>query len=59
MLGLSHCPICHCIISSPACDCRRCGAQILLLAKIFHKAHKWREQGKTAQSQALYTIEEK
>jgi hypothetical protein len=55
MLGLSNCPVCTCSISAPVSDCRRCGAQLLLLAKVIQTARELREQGKLVQSKALLT----
>lgn len=51
---LSKCPVCVLQIKEPAHYCRRCGCNLLLLAKVQNEALKWQEQGKEIQGQALY-----
>lgn len=54
MYFFSHCPICRCSQSEPVESCRRCGAHLLLLAKVRLSAHAWQQHGHTAAARALY-----
>ena len=54
LLFPSKCPACLFQIQGPASLCRRCGCNILLLAKVQNEAIKWQKQGKEMHSQALY-----
>lgn len=50
----SHCPLCHCTQTQAVESCKRCGAQLLLLAKLRFTAHALQNSGRTDAARALY-----
>lgn len=53
MFSFTRCPICSCSLSQGVESCRRCGAQLLCLAKVRGSAELLRAQGKESQANAL------
>ena len=51
---MNSCPVCHASILNEKDSCRRCGCNLLLLAKILKKAHELKEAGQVDASHALY-----
>ena len=55
MFTFTHCPICTCQLSTKVDSCRRCGATLSLLTTVRTLAKQLQNEGKHAQSKALFT----